>query len=60
MYRYLVRFQWARITTSELTLIAAWEFADDATGAWGVQTREYDLDGGLAFIVYDADQAESR
>jgi hypothetical protein len=46
--------------TPELTLIAAWEFADDPTGAWGVQAREYDLDGGLAFILYDPDQAESR
>jgi hypothetical protein len=41
----------------ELTLIAAWEFADDAMGAYGVQTREYDLDG-IDFLLYDPDQAK--
>ncbi|MFM0608657.1 hypothetical protein PQR05_29425 [Paraburkholderia sediminicola] len=43
----------------ELTLIAAWEFADDAMGRFGVQTREYDLDD-VAFLLYDPDQEEVK
>lgn len=38
--------------TPELTLLAAWEFADDAIGTYGVLTREYDLDG-ITFLLWD-------
>jgi hypothetical protein len=41
----------------ELTLIAAWEFADDAMGRFGVSRREYDLDG-TTFLLYDPDMEE--
>jgi hypothetical protein len=36
----------------EQTLVAAWSFASDATGRFGVMTREYDLDG-ITFVLYD-------
>lgn len=45
--------------TPELTLIAAWAFADDASGQFGVQTREYDLDG-IDFVLYDGDVEEPK
>lgn len=40
-----------------LTLIAAWEFSEDSMGRFGVQTREYDLDG-TTFLLYDPDMEE--
>ncbi len=40
-----------------LTLLAAWEFADDNMRSSGILTNEYDLDG-IAFVLYDQDQAE--
>lgn len=46
--------------TDELTLIAAWEFADDAMGRFGVQTREYDLTEDMTFLLYDPDQEERK
>ncbi|WP_186083663.1 hypothetical protein [Burkholderia gladioli] len=45
--------------SDERTLLAAWEFADDAIGRFGVQTREYDLDG-MPFLLFDPDQEEPR
>jgi hypothetical protein len=41
---------------AETTLLAAWEFADDNTGEFGVLTDEYDL-AGVTFVLYDPDQA---
>lgn len=41
--------------TPELTLLAAWEFAEDNMGTFGVQTNEYDLDG-TTFLLFDPDQ----
>lgn len=40
----------------EVTLLAAWEFADDNIGNSGVLTNEYEL-GDRAFLLYDPDQA---
>jgi hypothetical protein len=45
--------------TPELTLLAAWEFADDNMGQFGVQSNEYNLDG-MDFLLYDPDQAEPK
>jgi hypothetical protein len=33
------------VTSAELTLLAAWEFAEDNMRGFGVQSNEYDLDG---------------
>jgi hypothetical protein len=46
--------------TPELTLIAAWEFGDDATGRFGVQTREYDLTDDMTLMLYDPDLEEPK
>jgi hypothetical protein len=39
--------------SDELTLVAAWSFADDH-GQFGVLTREYNLDG-VTFVLHDPD-----
>ncbi|MDF0506805.1 hypothetical protein POK33_39310 [Burkholderia cenocepacia] len=46
--------------SDELTLLAAWEFAEDAIGRFGVQKREYDLTDEITFLLYDPDQEEKR
>jgi hypothetical protein len=46
--------------TPELTLLAAWEFADDNMGQFGVQSNEYELDNDMTFLLYDPDQAEPK
>jgi hypothetical protein len=43
----------------ELTLVASWAFAEDATGRFGVLTREYDLDG-ITFVLYDEEMEAPR
>lgn len=43
----------------ELTLLAAWEFAEDNMSPYGVLTNEYEIDG-RTFLLYDADQAEAK
>jgi len=43
--------------TPELTLLAAWLFAEDNMGQFGVLTNEYELDG-TTFLCYDGDMAE--
>jgi hypothetical protein len=44
----------------ELTLVAAWAFAEDATGRFGVLTREYELDNGMDFVLHDPDMEDPR
>jgi hypothetical protein len=46
--------------TPELTLIAAWEFGDDASSQFGVSTREYDLTDDITFLLYDPDREEAK
>jgi hypothetical protein len=41
--------------SAEITLLAAWEFAEDNMGQFGVLTNEYELDG-RTFVLFDPDQ----
>jgi hypothetical protein len=46
--------------TPELTMIAADEFSQDASGQFGVQTCEYELDNDLTFLLFDNDMEQPK